>query len=127
MAKIRITVKNLVTGSDWTEEYDKPGIGDNGNLGQAEDWAFNLIEWFNSTCKPGESHRLLVATELVGESGHHHDWYKRTDGMSVEFRGRLVDLFECRKCGVTGKKMGLDTPIKRDHKFRAKKYAECPR
>ena len=65
----------------------------------------------------------MIATELIGESGRHHDWYKRTDGMSVPFRGRLVDVFECRKCGVTGKKMGLDSPIKRDHKFRAKRVA----
>jgi len=125
MAKIRITFKSLDTGKDWTEDYDKPGIGDNGNRGQAEDWAFKLIEWFNSTCKPGESHRELIATKLIGESRQQHDWYKRTDGMSVQFRGGLVDVFECRKCGVTGKKMGLGTRVKRDHKFRANKYAVC--
>jgi hypothetical protein len=125
MAKIRITVRNLTTKSEWTEDYDKVGIGDNGNLAQAEDWAFQLVKRFNDTCQPGESRRKLLKTELVGASTA-HDWYKRTDGMSVPFRGQMVDVFECRKCGITGKKFRLDTvDVRRDSKYKAKKYESC--
>jgi hypothetical protein len=124
--KIRIKVRNLTTGSEWTEEYDKVGIGDNGNIHQAEDWAFKLIERFNAGCRPGESHRELLATELIGASTK-HDWYKRTDGMSVAFRGQIVDIFECRECGITGKRFGVNGGINRDSKYRAKKYAVCGR
>jgi hypothetical protein len=126
MSKIRITVRNVVTGNLWTEDYDKVGIGDNGNLCQAEDWAHQLIQRFNETCRPGESHRELLKTELLGASTA-HDWFKRTDGMSVNFRGRIVDIMECRKCGVTGKRYGLHSTfnVKRDAKFRAKKYEVC--
>jgi hypothetical protein len=123
--KIRIKVQNVVTGHEWAEDYDKAGIGDNGNIQQAEDWAFKLIEWFNDTCRPNEAHRKLLGVELIGTSEEAHEWYKRTDGMSVAFRGRLVDLFECRKCGILGKRMSLQGPIKRDAKWRAKKYDTC--
>jgi hypothetical protein len=123
--KIRIKVRNVVNRNEWTEDYDKPGIGDNGNTQQAEDWAFQLIERFNETCRPGESHRELIGTEVLEESGAHHAWTKRTNGMSVEFRGRLVDLFECSKCHITGKRMTLGSTIKRDSKYRAKKYDLC--
>ena len=92
--KIRIRVRSLVTGNEWTEDYDKVGIGENGNLAQAEDWAFQLVKRFNDTCRPNESKRELLSTELIGVSTD-HDWYKRTDGMSVSFRGRITDIFEC--------------------------------
>jgi hypothetical protein len=125
ISKIRITVRNVKTGNEWTEDYDKVGIGDNGNLLQAEDWAFQLVKWFNDALRPEESPRELLKTELIGASTA-HDWYKRTNGMSVQFRGQLVDVFECRKCGVTGKKFRLDSvDVRRDAKFKAKKYDVC--
>jgi hypothetical protein len=36
--KIRIKCRNVDTGNEWTEDYDKAGIGNNGNVQQAEDW-----------------------------------------------------------------------------------------
>jgi len=119
--KIRIKVRSLENGQEWAEDYDQPGIGD---LQQAEKWAAGLIENFNQTLRPGESRRKLLVTELVGTSTT-HQWYKRTDGMSLPFRGALVDLLECSKCGVTGKRYGLSSIIKRDSKYRAKKFAVC--
>jgi hypothetical protein len=119
--KIRIKVRNVKTDNEWTEDYDKEGIG---NISQAEGWAAQLIERFNETLRPGESRREVVSTELIGESTEHR-WYKRTDGMSSRFRGALVDLFECSKCGVTGKRHGVSSIIKRDSKYRAKKFSVC--
>jgi hypothetical protein len=123
--KLELIVQNVVTGDSWTEEYDKPGIGDNGNTLQAEDWAKNLIDWFNNTCRAGESKRRLLGVKIIVSSRAAHDWYKRTDGMSVEFRGRYVDVFECRTCGITGKRFSLSGSIRRDSKFKAKKYESC--
>lgn len=122
--KLRLKIRNPASGNEWLEEYDKRGIGDNGNVQQAQDWAFELVKHYNATLRPGESPRELLSTEIVGTSTE-HDWYKRTDGMSVSFRGRMVDLFECSKCGVTGKKGSLAGSIKRDSKFKGKKYAIC--
>lgn len=124
--KIRIKVRNVVTAEEWTEDYDKVGIGDNGNTMQAEDWARNLIEGFNKGCHTGQSNRELLGVELIGASTA-HDWYKRTDGMSVRFRGRIADIFECRICGVTGKRFGLFSTIQRDSRFRAKRFEVCDR
>lgn len=47
LMKIRVKVKSVNTGSEWTEDYDKNGIGDNGNVLQAKDWAHQLVESFN--------------------------------------------------------------------------------
>lgn len=125
MAKIQIIVQNVVTGNSWTEDYDKPGIGDNGNTLQAEDWAFKLIEWFNDTCHLGEAHRRLLGTKIIGASTA-HVWVKRTSGMSLLFNRSVVDVFFCGNCGITGKKYGIGkSAVKRDYKYRAKKYEEC--
>ena len=52
-------------------------------------------------------------------------WYKLTDGMSVGFRGQLVDLMARRNRQVTGKVFGLHSKVKRDSKFKNKKYEYC--
>lgn len=122
--KIKITVRDTSSRTEWTETYDRVGIGDNGNLQQAEDWALQLIKHFNETLHPGESRREVVRTEIAGVSTA-HDWYKRTDGMSARIGGRIVDVFECSKCGITGKRAGLSSIVKRDSKYRAKKFAVC--
>lgn len=119
--KVRITVSPVGAKESWTEEYDCPTIT---TLEQAEVWAVALIAQFNVTCRPSERKRKLLKTEIVGVSTA-HVWVKRTAGMSVEFRGRLVDLMYCAECGVTGKRYGLGGSPKRDSKYRAKKYAEC--
>jgi hypothetical protein len=124
--KLRIKVRSVNSGKEWTEDYDEIGIGDNGNIMQAQDWAHQLIERFNEveTRRGTKLYRELLGVELVSVSVQ-HDWYKRTDGMSVNFRGRPVDIFECRNCGITGKRAGLSSNIKRDSRYRAKKFEIC--
>lgn len=119
--KIKIKVQNINTGISWWEDYDQVSIDD---VFQAKNWATSLIERFNEGCRKGESQRALLEVELVGASTE-HDWYKHTAGMSMEFRGRCVDTFECRICGVTGKRLRLGGSIVRDSKYKAKKYAVC--
>ena len=92
---------------------------------RAQDWAYQLIETFNETLRPFEKRRELIGVEIIGKSAPAHDWIKRTNGMSVEFRGALVDLFECRKCGITGKRFRLGDAVKRDSKYKAQRFANC--
>ena len=122
--KLRLKVKNTVSGSEWTEDYDILGIGDNGNVQQALDWGVELIRRYNDTLRQGESIRELISVDIVGKSTQ-HDWVKRTDGMSVGFRGAIVDKFECAKCGITGKRYRLLGGIKRDSKYRSNKFKDC--
>lgn len=119
--KVQITVKSVKRDQSWTEDYDVLSVK---TQPEAATWALELIKRFNESCHPGESHRELLQADLVGESMQ-HDWYKRTDGMSVRFRNQLVDIFECRNCGITGKRFGLGGSIKRDYKWRAKKHDKC--
>lgn len=122
VVNIRITVKNVSTGNTWDEDYDKLEVSSE----NATKWAKNLISWFNQTYRPGESKRKLLKVQVIGQSTE-HNWYKRTDGMSVLFRGSVLDIFECSACGVTGKRLFGTSAIKRDHKYKAKKFAVCSR
>lgn len=120
--KVGIKVRDSAA-QEWHEDYDRPEIED-GDIQSATDWAGQLIEGFNQNLRPGELRRELVCVERLGASTD-HTWYKRTDGMSARIGGRIVDVMECSKCGVTGKKAGLSSVIKRDSKYRAKKFAVC--
>lgn len=106
--------------SQWEEDY----LLEN-NVDPVE-WVKNTLEKFNSTLRPGELPRTYIShtTSILNEK-ENHDWIKRLDGMSVDFRGRYVDVFYCQKCGITGKRYELDPLITRDSKYRAKKYAFC--
>lgn len=103
-------------GTSWWEEYsdDDP-----------EDHAKSLVEFFNSTLRPGEKPRRLLQVEVLDEAHQEHDWQKRTDGMSIRFRGKTVDLMRCSRCGVTGKRFGLSTVVKIDSKYRKKAFQLC--
>jgi len=79
--KLVLTVKNKRTGNKWTEEYDSecltaPGYFAHRNqekmrvntTKEAAAWGKALVEWFNSTCAPGQASRLLLKVELVEPS-----------------------------------------------------------
>ena len=118
--KFRIFCKNKGTDDStghW-EDYDK-------EVEDPQSWAKQTIENFNNSLKPGEQPRELLKVEILGEGNKFHDWIKRTGGMSVMFRGQCVDECYCSRCKVTGKRFGLSRFVKRDSKFRAKKYEYC--
>jgi hypothetical protein len=73
-----LTVQNKRTDDQWTEEYDSDNLTKPRCFGhrrketvrveskaEAAAWGKSLIAWFNSTCAPGESQRLLLKVELV--------------------------------------------------------------
>lgn len=115
--KFKIHVEN--SKGDWWESYDK-------NVTDPQQWAENTIAAFNATLRPGEKPRTLLGVEVENASNDNlHDWVKRTDGMSVPFRRRLVDLMFCSKCGITGKRFGIGSSVKIDSKYRKKAYLQC--
>ena len=114
--KILVRTEN---GQEWWEEYDK-------DIKNAQEWAKDTIDYFNNTLSPREKLRQLIKVEILDESNErHHRWVKRTDGMSVTFRGQIVDLMFCERCRITGKREGLNDFVKIDSKYRKKAFREC--
>jgi hypothetical protein len=115
--KFKILVKN--DREEWWESYEE-------DIDDPEKWANKTINYFNNTLRPGELKRELLDIEVEDESNDNlHRWVKRTDGMSVSFRGQTVDLMYCDKCGITGKRFGTSRSVKIDSKFRKKLFQNC--
>jgi hypothetical protein len=117
--KFKIIVKNADGGETWEEKYDE-------NVQDAHAYSVRIIEQWNASLRPHEKARILVDVVLLDDSNaKHHKWFKRTDGMSVQFRGQAVDMMECAACGITGKRYGLSGRITIDSKFKKKAYQTC--
>ena len=114
--KFRIFIKT--DSREWFEDYDE-------NTDNPEEWAKNIIAFFNSTLKPGEKKRTLLSVEVIGKENTKHDWVKYTGGMSVNFRGSNVDVMFCNKCGITGKRFGMSKTVKIDSKYSKKVFRTC--
>lgn len=104
----------------WEEKYDKPEIE---TVEEAWDWADRTVRKFNATLRPGERARTLTGVRGEGDSKAHH-WLKTS--LATQMRGNIAfDNYRCDRCGITGKRYGLSGTVKRDAKYRAKKYEEC--
>jgi len=102
----------------WFEEYDK-------DTKNPEELGKSYIECFNNTLRPGEKRRVFLGVEIIdANAAKDHNWVKRTGGMSVMFRGEIVDLVYCSRCGITGKRYGL-SHIRKDSKYSQKVYERC--
>lgn len=106
------------SGTPWDEHFEHPESVD------FDEWIKATVAKFNDTLRPGEEPRELLSWKIEGDDTK-HNWVKRTDGMSVMFRGSYVDLMTCADCGVTGKRYGLSDVVKIDSKYRAKRFQEC--
>ena len=107
------------TGREWWEPYER-------DVKDARAWAVEAIARFNDTLRPHEKERTLLEVVIEDESNAgFHRWIKLTAGQSVAFRGSIVDLMQCERCKITGKRYGLSENIKRDSVYRAKKYERC--
>ena len=106
-------------GREWWEDYDK-------NITDPKKWAVDTIDMFNRTLKSYEKPRILLnVTVLDNDNDKHHLWVKKTDGMSVKFRGSLVDMMYCSACGITGKRYGFSGEVTLDSKYNKKAFREC--
>lgn len=117
--KFRMLVRINDTGAENWEEYTK-------ETQDPKRWAKDCIEYFNTTCRPGESRRTLVKVELVedGIAPLEHDWSK-TNLVTLSQGGRIFDDMKCQRCGVTGKRFGFGTVPKRNGIYRPVVYARC--
>jgi len=96
------------TGEPWWENYEKPGVT---SLKEAEEWAEATIDSFNSTLRPHERARKLLAVELLPDDTDvkrfvSHNWEK-TNLITKASRGMSFDEMECKNCGATGRRYGL--------------------
>jgi hypothetical protein len=119
MPKIEIEVKQVGSNTTWKEEYV---INDSDPI----EWAKNTIDKFNSTLNPHESPRELVGVEVLDEleKNNQHNWSK-TNLITIVRGSSVYDTMKCEKCGISGKRYGLDGWVIRDSKYKAKKYDKC--
>lgn len=120
--KFVIKVQHSDGGEIWDEDYDQLSVK---NLKDAQKWSQALIQKFNDTLRPGEKPRKMVSVSLAGESeSQPHDWQKMNLVTVMDPRLGFYDILQCRVCGITAKRFGLDRVLI-DRKFRAKKYQKC--
>lgn len=117
--KFVVICKQVDGETTWEEPYDKPEVTD------PETWAKETVEWFNSTLRPHEKPRELVAVRIEGESQTHH-WTKSSLTTQFNTHGRQYDAYRCEKCGITGKRFTLDGGITPDSKYRSSRFSVCP-
>ncbi|MBD7942500.1 hypothetical protein H9650_00040 [Psychrobacillus sp. Sa2BUA9] len=115
MAKIEIEVKKVGSEITWKEEYVIDGVN-------PFDWAKATIDNFNATLRADESPRELVGVTVLDESEKNtqHKWTK-TNLLTIVRGSSVYDTMKCEKCGITGKRHGLDNRIMIDSKYKAKK------
>ena len=117
--KFNVICRKLGSTNEWTETYNK-------NITDPQDWAKKTMSNFNGNLRPHEQAREIVRVEILEDNNDSfHSWDKLTTGQSVLFRGDIVDLMRCSKCGVTGKRFGLNERIKLDSKFKGKAFERC--
>ena len=118
--QIRTKIVGDPDSKSWIEDYNK-------ETKNPQEWAKETIKRFNGSLRGFEKARVLLDVIVLGDEDNVelHDWFKRTDGMSESFRGSIVDIMECRKCRIKGKRYGLGTQVIRDSKYKAKAFNKC--
>jgi hypothetical protein len=105
----------------WWENHNKDEVTD------PEKYGKEIIEYFNSTLYPHEKPRKYLGFELINDSifvKKNHNWYK-TNLITIISGKLCYDTYRCLKCGITGKRFGLNDIVKRDPKYKAEKYENC--
>ena len=95
-----------------------------------EKWSRDIIAWFNSTLRPHETKRVFVRCEVIGEvPPAEHRWEKRSAMTKIVVggprHGSNYDAMECARCGVTGKRYGLNAYTKLDSKWSKVAFKRC--
>lgn len=102
----------------WSEDYD---IADDID---ATIYMNRILDNFNSSLRQGENKRILISVEEIGEGTAQHKWVK-TSGATIQGAYGLYDKYKCKICGITGKRYGIGSEVKRDSKYKAKCYENC--
>ncbi|MCY9592350.1 hypothetical protein PC41400_14990 [Paenibacillus chitinolyticus] len=118
MPRIEIEVRQVGSMSTWKEKYDF-------HEGDPQAWAQAMIDRFNSKLRPGENPRELVDVEVLPEESIVEHLWEKQNTITIIRGAHIYDKMRCERCGVTGKRHGLSSGIKRDSEYRAKKYEKC--
>lgn len=98
MIRIKFQSRNLATGELLPEEASV------GSLATAREELKELIERFNEEEKRryGDDAQLreLVAVDTDQKGKLQHDWHKKSLCGERNKRGRIVDIWQCRGCGI---------------------------
>lgn len=117
--KIHVTTEDDATGEKaWWETYEE-------ETDDPKRWGEGIIEYFNSSLRPHEKPRKFLGVEVIDDhSIKEHKWVKISAATQLE-RGRNFDRMECERCGVTGKRFGLQGSTTIDSKFRRVAFKRC--
>lgn len=102
----------------WDEKYN---IADDIDM---TSYINNILDNFNSSLRPNENKRTLVSVDEIGKGTEKHKWSK-TSGATIQGTHGMYDKYVCKVCGITGKRYGLSSEVKRDSKYNAKCYETC--
>lgn len=117
--RFNLLIKNK-NGKPWKEDFIQ-----NISEDQIEAYGKRIVKNFNATIKPGENKRKYVGYELLDdEIDYKHVWDKSCLVTQTD-RSGCHDIYKCTRCGVTGKRRGLDSSVRIDNKYKAKKYLDC--
>jgi hypothetical protein len=120
--KFKIKVCHVENENDfWWENYDKDEVTNPDVFG------FQLVEKYNNSLRHHDKQRKYLGFERIDDSifvKKNHDWYKTN--LITMISGKLCyDTYQCLKCGITGKRFGLNDIIVKDPKYKAEKYNNC--
>lgn len=116
MKKIKATITD--GNVSWDETYY---IADNVD---GTTYMNSILDNFNSSLRQHEGKRTLISIEEIGNGTEKHKWVK-TSGATIQGTHGMYDKYVCKVCGVTGKRYGLSSEVKRDSKYNAKCYETC--
>src|ERR1700704_4568438 len=117
--KILIKHKGAADKTAWWEDYDKSEVN---SAADAEKWGCETIERFNNTALPGERLREFLKSELIGQGTLHHNW-RNQNLVLLMIRGPVpFDVMKCGRCGITGRRYGLQESVTRDKQFNKDKF-----
>ena len=122
--KFTMRVRKTTTGEEWDETQERnvrPPTPEG-----AERWARKTVAAFNATLRKFESPRELVRVTVQDTTSvRQHAREKVNLFTIVPPRGAAHDVYRCRNCGITGKRVWLDRDVKRDPKYADKRYDRC--
>lgn len=91
-----------------------------------ERYSRELLDWFNSTLRAHEKPREFVRCVVEGEvPAAEHRWTKLTAMTQSGRYGSTYDRMQCSRCGITGKRYGIQPHVKIDSKFKLKTFQRC--
>ncbi len=119
----------------WTDAINPKGVTeildapDELSEQDIEKWGINLLKEFNileiERYREKARTRTFVSCRSLGTNNKGHNWTKKNLVTCSNPRWGLYDIYQCTKCGIWGKRYGLDSGIRRDYKYKAKAYKDC--